>query len=77
MLSVKQGSIKYLFFFLFLFFFFFLYNSTWYWTPVFRAIGEYSTHKANGLVCDVLTANTENKLVNSQMIDIKSWVYEE
>ena len=36
-LSVKPGGIKYQFLSL-------SYDSTWNWTPVSRAIGEYSTH---------------------------------
>ena len=41
MLSVKQEDIKYHFLSL-------LYNSTWDWTPVTQAIGEYSNHYAIG-----------------------------
>ena len=40
MLSVKQGVIKYHFLSLW-------YDSTWDWTPVSRAIGQYSSHEAN------------------------------
>ena len=40
MLSVKQGSIKYHFLSLW-------YDSTWDWTQVSRAIGEYSNHYVN------------------------------
>ena len=40
MLSVKQGSIKYLFLNLW-------YDSTWDWTPVSQTIGEHSTYLAN------------------------------
>ena len=43
MLSAKQGNIKYHFLSL-------LCDSTWDWTQVSRAIGEHSTHLANGLV---------------------------
>ena len=42
MLSVKQDRIKYHFLTPW-------YDSTWEWTLVSRAIGEYSTHKANEL----------------------------
>ena len=41
MLSAKQGGIKYHFLSLW-------YHSTWDWILVFRTIGEYSTHQANG-----------------------------
>ena len=40
-MSVKQGGIKNHFLSLW-------YDSTWYWTPVSRAIGELFTYKANG-----------------------------
>ena len=42
MLSVKQRGIKYYFLSL-------GYDSTWYWTQVYWAIGEHSNHYANGL----------------------------
>ena len=44
MLRVKQRGMKYNFFSSL------WYNSTWDWTPVFRAIGEHSTYLTKGII---------------------------